>query len=788
MTVLIHVAGDSDLGIARNETCSHDLYAIRQGRLNELSGIDDSKELGRRLLDMQYDVKAEEESRGRNVTPKGFTSTPLANSLKSLNDLKETGQLHILVIGTTGDDGATEQIALALVQHLKRLAPTIEERYGLTVRDVDSVILPSLFEKDWVLLEEVMNKVEPKGNIILPVAGGATSIVAGVAGAAIASGRDLKMLLAKSETAQFHSLTIGADPIRGWLLSLGLPTLLERDYRADEQVQQAADSVKRAFDGASLEQRADSLGQLLLMDVARGDLAAGMSIRAWLLSEFRSRLAGERSDQDDRNSWRREYKKPLNKGILSKVIRVIEKDSDPNESERWLLDRKDLLDAGEKATHEFASLLNSDDAQKTRDEVRRGVGEEKVPEFLSWPNEYACLICSVGTNAQQSARGEFASNLMKQEPPEEIRLACSVDRPLRLHTVLLASQDSVGRAHDVKGGIEASPADSKRASSWACGTAEVIDYGISATHRKTAEELKELIAFVSDTVKKSLEDCSPRPRAIVVAALGEKETLLAALSATQDYGAQWGIPVFLASTVRGEEERRTEELQFHRFGLGADARKALLTAALYCMERLDLLSAHRLLTLGDRKMRERAEGAKILAEHLATAVKASQIDDYATLVIDVFRVVADLCQPSHEETSRARLATIAGELIKGKDRGGKGQEDKEESRLLKRLEKGDFELPNIESAELCHRLTMIYQVRNETPLNHGEGTVDQALEKVLEKRINSASLPVGMTYSDLLETTAGEIEDAISADQLEPSTWKANFDELYKWIQDALKA
>lgn len=72
------------------------------------------------------------------------------------------------------------------------------------------------------------------------------------------------------------------------MLGLGLPTLLGDEYQDDGQVRQAAASVERAFaEKVTVDQRADALGQLLLMDVARGDLAAGMSIRAWHDAEMK---------------------------------------------------------------------------------------------------------------------------------------------------------------------------------------------------------------------------------------------------------------------------------------------------------------------------------------------------------------------------------------------------------------------------------------------------------------------------------------------------------------------
>lgn len=752
MALLIHIAGDSDLGIARGGLHPYERRRIQKGRLNELEELSDPEQIARRLLEMNYDVAVEEKRRGVDVNPDQEQSTPMEKAFQGLKELKKTGPLQVLIVGTADGEGGTERIARVLARQLKEL----RSRCSIELGEVTPLVLRSLAEKDWLVeMEQAMQDSAAEGEVILPIAGGSTAIVLGMAGAAIASGRDLSMLLAKlqpeqlhprkSQQAQLYPLKISADPIRGWLLGLGLPTLLGDEYQDDGQVRQAAASVERAFaEKVTVDQRADALGQLLLMDVARGDLAAGMSIRAWHDAEM---------------------KRPNDQGGSKCLMSAA------------------LEEAGKSATHDFAALMDGEAAEKTRLRVLAAVGVHAVPDFLSWPNEHVCLICSVGTNRQQDDRGDFASNLMKTVPPEEIRLACSVAGEFRLHTVLLASQDSADHAHNLKEKLESPSAANSRESSWAQPSAEVISYGTSARDRKTAEELATLIDCVSEKVRKSLDDRNPRPRAILVATLGEKETILPALSAAQNYGAQWGIPVFLASTVtRNEKGRKIEHFQFHQFGLHQDAREALLEAARYCMERLDLLSTYRLLTLGDRKMREHAEAAKSLAKALEEAVNAQQIDEHAARIADAYRVIAGFCQSSSDELLRARLATIAGELIFK----GRGQDEPE---VLSRGGKGDFIVENLQKATREQLLTMIFQVRNKIPLNHGEFTVDQALEEVLRKRISSTSLPTTTTYSDLLQAAAGKIKEAIQGKpESASSNWKQRFDELHGWIEGELNA
>lgn len=776
MALLIHVAGDADLRIDAHQL---NQLEVRQRRLAELREEEDADELARRILGMRYGFASEETDQGVEPRLWSRSSPPLAKEFAKIEEEDITGLLRVLIVGTSADEGATEEIARVLACCIERLSPLVKEQYGIEVGSVNPVIIRNLFESDLGPLDEELAKIDREETVILPIAGGASALAVGVAGSAIAAGHDVLMILAKKDPAQSHSLKMRADPIRGWLLGLGLPTVLKEDYPRDNSVQQAACSVEFAFSNSPMEKRSESLAQLLLMDIARGDLAAGMSIRAWVLAEFRSRLAGEECDQTNGSS----YKKSLKNGHLKAVVRELEKRADLSEAERWLLDRKDLLDVGERATHEFASLLEENEADAIRTAVRQAVGSEEGLDFLSWPSEHVSLIYGVGLKRPRG-RSEFVNSVMREEPPEEIRLACGVGRPLHLHTILLASSDSACRAHEIKSRLNALDLNDKRHPKWGRVASEVVDYGVSAWNRDTSQALQELVESVGSAVKAGLDNCNPRPRAVLVGALGEKEVLFGALAAAQEYGAQWGIPVFLISTVQPDGEK--EKLQFHRFGLGREARHALLAGARYCMERLDLLTAYRLLALGDCEMRECAKKAKDLAEKLAEAVNAPQIDEYAPLIRDVFRVVADLCRTCRDELLKARVATIVGELIKGPDPGGKAQEAGavEEPQLLGREKDGNFKCLSFESLELPHRLTMIYQVRNKTPLNHGEGAVDEAFETVLKNRVEDQSQMSDQTYSDLLESAADQIEEAVSSAQmLENSHWKEAFDKLLLWVR-----
>lgn len=76
MALLIHIAGDSDLGIARGGLHPYERRRIQKGRLNELEELSDPEQIVQRLLEMNYDIAVEEEHRDIYVNPKQHRSTP----------------------------------------------------------------------------------------------------------------------------------------------------------------------------------------------------------------------------------------------------------------------------------------------------------------------------------------------------------------------------------------------------------------------------------------------------------------------------------------------------------------------------------------------------------------------------------------------------------------------------------------------------------------------------------------------------------------------------------------
>jgi len=220
-------------------------------------------------------------------------------------------------------------------------------------------------------------------------------------------------------------------------------------------------------------------------------------------------------------------------------------------------------------------------------------------------------------------------------------------------------------------------------------------------------------------VKDWLSSLDPRPRAVVVYAAGEKQALLAALRVAQEYGAGHGVPVFLVSgTTRppasSQSPQRREHLTTHQFGLDKDARQVLIEAAHFCLRRLDLLTAARLLRLGSPEAAPLADQAQDLARGLAEPAGADDIDVYAPRLLSVMCGVARMWPSVTKPDARARLMTIVGELIADPPR-----------RHACVLRKSDVsKLESWKKAEAADLLSVVVRVRDNTTVTHGSGDKD----------------------------------------------------------------
>lgn len=809
--LLVHVAGFADLGILLTEADPRkpskengrrrDQSLINReyrDRLKELESCQTGDELASRLLDLNF-IHAINMADGD--VPQKKPGSALRKELTALSELRASLQnggndesVEILVIGVednlTPPDRATptDQLARCLVDALRKTSAKVTAIVKAeAVHILDACILPSL-----KVCRESIEKLEHQigshtGHVLLALAGGATAIfaeIAGVTDATHPSGWSLA-LVDRTEgdstngSTPLVDMSVSADPLRGWLMGLGLPTVLESaSNNSDVEVTEAAEAVRRAM-GESSSPTAKDLAQVLWTDTARGDLAAGMALRSWIVAEYKSR----RDNHDYGISYKHMLSNSDLKQKLGKVLGKLERNGEELEGpEAWLLSQRHLKELGERATHGLESPEADSESRNLQEQIRRSAGNP--PPWLSLPSGQVCLLTAQGEprNDGHTPRDPIVSTLLTSTPDEALRHACSISGPLTLSTFIACSNSSFDEGQRVADRIRDLSDRDKLRNSIKSNCIELYNYKHSTTENGVAAStVRSTLDKLRRATEKWLEQQSPRPRAVLVTTVGEKPVVIALLSAAQAFGAKHGIAVFLLSSFR---EKTGEVLQFHQFGLHRDVRQALLEATSYCLDRFDLLSASRLLILGDHEMRKLSCEALDLADQIRIAVRTQDLDSSAEIILGVMSATAEFVDRIPPD-AQARLATIVAELIRPPKKDAHDPNFKEPVKLA--CAPGDFDRSSEYrkgSKDLCaepaaNLLRLLMRVRNKLSVNHGEKTLADAAEASLQNYQQRN----GFSYSDLLRRTINRIKHEHGA---VPGDWAAKLKSLNKRV-DALR-
>ena len=786
--LLVHVAGAADLGIPlivvgqrRSPEETAELTARRTAEL-------DAARAGEETADLLLGLHFAQEDPGADDAARSAPGSALRKELGALARLAaEPGtsshDVDILVVGVEGGRTPTDAIARTLVEALRRIPAEICDLVaGRGVRVLDACILPGLqvSQASIETLERAIGGHD--GHVLLALAGGATTVLAEVAGVVAAThGDEWSLALidrvgddqADGGAPILHMSVDGENPLRGWLMGLGLPTVLAEEYdrrrtgaQADadmpDEVRRAAGALRRAVGDDPVTGPIDpeDFAQLLWTDTARGDLAAGMALRAWVAAEYRRR---RRQYLDETGLDETEHPDALRKGgELGRTIGRLEEEARTRPlaaPEAWLAAQRDFIDLGIGATHRFDRA--GDDL---RERVRAALGG-RPPDWLSWPSGTVCLLSGQGTSRKDRSerRAPIAVALLRAQPDRALRRACSVPGPLTLRTFIACSDESLDEGRDVVDRLAADDPD--RHADWQTPEADgatAVSYGPATTSDGvTASGAEESMSragrLATQWLEDQLQERWSRPRAIVVTVLGEKPVVIELLRAAQVFGARHGIPVLLMSTVRSGGEN---VLQFHQFGLDRDVRRALLRATGYCLDRLDLLTAARLLALGDPAMEELADEARALADELVKAVQTEDIDGCADVIVGVMDAVGrmiDHVQPD----ARVRLATIVGELLNPAPESKRtaafrrpvvlaladGQFDQRKNSVYT---SNDVDLAGESAGAL---LRLLVRVRNKVTINHGSKGLAEATEQVLEHYRRESRC----TYARLVELAVAAV-------------------------------
>lgn len=933
MTMLIHIVGRSDLGVGTGRNAGElDLYALRRAeKLRALAGrLRSSRELAgegpsprrpdgrpapgteppaeqalpeeavrvvQALLDgVHPDAKTAEQA-DRVEIARPHEGTPLYKYLKALVQYGRA-DIDLLLVATRKGRGATEPYLRAVHECLSEpgVRAGLRDRTGATLRLREPVLVADLGE-----LEDLMSQVDHRltdycGHVALAFGSGATAFSLSLAGTVAAAQADEWSLILAGESgpARIEDMSVTGvtahHPERGWFLGLGLPTCLED--RDNDDVVKAAVQVARRAAGDRGHPTSHDLGELLLCDLARGDQAAGMAARAWLVAEYRSRREQYMRDSGEAPEQVTDQVRQGNRDRpLGYVLGVLEEERSRGRvllpHDEWLRTKGWLNDIGKHATHELGvigagtgsrtSPGTEGDQEDLKDQAEAGVdagtspdnktgpdngtdpgagprsggypgaavspvdrvadllsscGIER-PDWLSWPGGDIAMVCA--QSRPQSDRGtgwtrpspaeQILHGLPHAEDLAQVRQATGSGGPFTLHLMLLASQDMEDYAQKERQKIrcltarpEGHPAgegsgpdglagrgpgtwpsgqdqgsstapaastwcrwsssqDQGLAAHWEPADVRVTPYGTAFSRYKDASCQMAAFNGLREGVKDWLDSLDPRPRAVVVYAAGEKQALLAALRVAQEYGAGHGVPVFLVSgTTRppasSQSSQGREHLTTHQFGLDKDARQVLIEAAHFCLRRLDLLTAARLLRLGSPEAASLADQAQDLARGLAEPAGADDIDVYAPRLLSVMCGVARMWPSVTKPDARARLMTIVGELIADPPR--------RHACVLRKS--GVSKLDSWENAKAADLLRVVVRVRDNTTVTHGPGDKDPfAVACAItfagwgRENVPPGDTFEGVDYPELLERAVAAVRDKHG---VEPDDWAQRLADL----------
>lgn len=849
------------------------------------------------LLDGVYPDAEVVEQAAQVTIARPHEGTPLYKYLKALVQCGRA-DIDLLLVATREGRGATKPYLRAVHECLSEpgVRAGLRDRTGATLRLREPVLVADLGE-----LEDLMSQVDHRltdycGHVALAFGSGATAFSLSLAGTVAAAQADEWSLILAGESgpARIEDMSVTGvtahHPERGWFLGLGLPTCLED--RDNDDVVKAAVQVARRAAGDRGHPTSHDLGELLLCDLARGDQAAGMAARAWLVAEYRSRRKQYMRDSGEAPEQVTDQVRQGNRDRpLGYVLGDLEKERSRGRvllpHDEWLRTKGWLNDIGKHATHELGvigagtgsrtSPGTEGDQEDLKDQAEAGVdagtspdnktgpdngtdpgagprsggypgaavspvdrvadllsscGIER-PDWLSWPGGDIAMVCA--QSRPQSDRGtgwtrpspaeQILHGLPHAEDLAQVRQATGSGGPFTLHLMLLASQDMEDYAQKERQKIrcltarpEGHPAgegsgpdglagrgpgtwpsgqdqgsstapaastwcrwsssqDQGLAAHWEPADVRVTPYGTAFSRYKDGRRQMAAFKSLREGVKDWLDSLDPRPRAVVVYAAGEKQALLAALRVAQEYGAGHGVPVFLVSgTTRppasSQSPQGREHLTTHQFGLDKDARQVLIEAAHFCLRRLDLLTAARLLRLGSPEAASLADQAQDLARGLAEPAGADDIDVYAPRLLSVMCGVARMWPSVTKPDARARLMTIVGELIADPPR-----------RHACVLQKSNVD--NLESwkrAKAADLLRVVVRVRDNTTVTHGPGDKDPfAVACAItfagwgRENVPPGDTFEGVDYPELLERAVAAVRDKHG---VEPDDWAQRLADL----------
>lgn len=814
--VLVHPvgAGDLDLDILNYP------HAERGGRqtveTNKLAGLVERS--GARELFDAFFWKGP--SKRCPESERRFPASPLRQIFEALAVEDRIDHVVIVLCGSaTGriaEGGTTDFPALVLEKALEceGVGSLIEDEFRFTVELLPLYDLNLLEEGTALRLEDHLRKVcgidaNDKDEIVVNGIDGPSMILAAVMGVVDRIGRPWRLATyAGSNGVPAYLTTWSYDDLNQaehLLLALGYVDEARRlqgnavpGTLGDPEIVELGTTLDRYAKEPGRLTESD-MARLLRLDLARGDIAAGLMARTWVRKHYETLVEAERevagessssgSDGDCDETLRKSASDEERGGELGKCIAKAQKCVDriggqARRSTRWLARTGWINDIGKAAVHSLASPTVSEYEQLWNYKDLAG----GLPRQIQGPHSGPVLhIVPIGACVRTPTPLERI--LARSPHPQLVRSTPGgmLDGgELDGEFLLLHSADE--RSKQAAAATAASAAACAPDAGWVQSCHEVVD---AANYGEGNEKVDSEV--IGGRVRAIIANYLgvTHPRAVVVTATGQKAAFLAALHAARAWCDQRGVPLFLQSFVDPGGGIGQPGPQFHRIAVGERTRRALLDAARVSLGRLDLATAARTLAAAGPEAEKHSATCEKLRDELGDAATAENMDEYAKVFVDFLSVLID--RFSGENAADPRIPVMVAELFKhATGQKGKFIPSPGTGALSKKNRTDPVCFTDLEAGD-CIRL--LVGVRDNLIVTHGERTVSVALCQTLtDHHVESCKT---VEYADLIQALKKHLEvkmnpdpsaKCVSGPELPPQAvadWKTRFDGVWAFCGES---
>lgn len=786
MTLIVHVTGDSDLGLDILNIGKEEKVSLREDRIkiliDLLGALPNDQSVAQRIVDAVFDLRyAGDDSNTR------FGVSPIAQILERLKGERASNSdavpqegkperpiVRILLLGSVSGHGDTKRIADTLDGILDNpmIRSLVEERYDLSI---STRVLNGGLEERATLeaFEDVVmhNSGAAISDVAINAMSGSTSVLIAALGAVEKAGLPWRLMLAPKpdETAatQMGQHQFSDESEFRWLCALGLlhdaalwAEGKGKDELVTEEIRDYADIAKR-LNSSGVINESSLLRKLACLWLMRADNGAGLAVRAWVQAYYEELLQQENRERDE--PWVSMFT-PSSNGrtpTLGEAIGRIEqqvKDGSPASSAgSWLLTRAALNTIGNSAVHDAAvPTLAALEEARSIPELAAG-----APPWMSWPAERPILYlyaCGLGGH---SHRPSIAERVLSQPPQRALLQAVPAGMltdepplPIALRMIHSSHPNSRNTARqDMAAAIEASHDKRWNLIRGSAPAVQAVEYVADGGDDAGEAEVIQAVRAETALILAQLE-----PSAVVIVGTGPKGAVLGALQEAQNWCAIHAAPLFLQTFIDPDKAGKMKEpvSQFHRIAMHGGIEKALRKAAAASLRSLNLLSAVRVLSAGDGGMAALAQDCDRLRQEYTNAVTADNLDEHAGVVLGVLKTIVDLWTHAQDDwETRIRLMVAAAEITKCNQIRPKGKMGllREPTKCLqdeqiKKRREADSPC-KVEDLTLGDMQRLLYMIRNRLIITHGAGTIDQAIEDAF---VDGQVARNDLSYPDLLST------------------------------------